>query len=118
MNAPINLRPTLPPSVTPEESPRDAAMSNATRIISNLLRCILWLIRHGIYVTGFKGRKDASGDSITVTVAASPYLFKLFSGECAWQQRRQEGALVIFTWFAIRYGCRIEWEEVCAFPAA
>ena len=101
---------------TADPSPREAAMTSATRLITNLLRCVLYLIKHGVFVTGFAGCKTAAGDDrITVTVAASPFLYKLFASECAWQKRRQEGALVIFTWFAVRYGIRIEWEEVCAY---
>ncbi len=51
-----------------------------------------------------------------VQVAPSPRLHVLFKDDCAWREREQLGtALVKYTWFAIRYGVHIEWEEVtCA----
>lgn len=101
-----------------EPPSRDDAMSTATHLITNLLRCVLWLIRHGIYVNGFSGERDTGGGTrITVRVAASPYIYQVLKGEAAWQQRRQQGHLTIFTWFAVRFGIRIEWEEVCVTSA-
>lgn len=97
--------------------PRDLAMGEAVRLITNLLRCVLFLIKSGVYVIGFKGWRSGAGvDRVTVQVAASPYLHRLFQGDCSWQERRQEGCLTIFTWFSIRFGIRVEWEETCAFP--
>lgn len=96
--------------------PRDLAMGEAVRLITNLLRCVLWLIKNGVFVLGFKGWAMNGVDHVTVSVAASPYLHHLFQNDCTWQQRRQEGCLTIFTWFSVRYGIRIEWEETCAFP--
>lgn len=93
-------------------TPRDTAQATATTLITNLLRCMLWLIRHGIYVIGFNAARRCGVDEVTVKVAASPYLQRLFADECAWLSRRQEGALTVRTWFAHRYGIRIEWEEV------
>lgn len=101
---------------TSGESRRALAMGEAVRLITNLLRCVLWLVKQGVYITGFQGRRGNCGDQVIVTVAASPWLYRLFSDECTWQQRRQEGCLTIYTWFAIRFGIRIEWEEVCAYP--
>lgn len=96
------------------EYPRDQAMTSATRLITNLLRCVLWLIRHGVFVIGFCGRRGESSDCVVVTVAASSYL-RVLLPDCAWRRRRQEGALTIYTWFSVRFGVRIEWEEVvCA----
>lgn len=90
---------------------REAAQATATSLITDLLRCVLWLIRHGIYITGFRGWRGHQADRIVVTVAASPSLYRLFAGDCAWSKRRQQGALTIYTWAAERFGIRIEWEE-------
>jgi hypothetical protein len=95
---------------------REHALGEAVRLITNLLRCVLWLIGHGVYVIGFRGWRSNGVDHVVVQVPPSPYLYHLFQNDCSWQQRRQEGCLTIFTWFSIRFGIRIEWEETCAFP--
>lgn len=96
---------------------RDRAMNEAVRLITNLLRCVLWLIKRGVFVTGFKGAKSPAGvDRVTVMVAESPYLYELFSNSCFWLRRRQEGSVTIFTWQAERWGIVIEWEQACAHP--
>ena len=94
------------------ETPRQAAMASATVMITNLMRCVLWLMRHGIYVIGFRGWQSAGVDHIAVTVPASPHLYRLFAGQCYWRNRRQDGSLTIHTWNAERFGVRIQWEEV------
>lgn len=96
---------------------RDLAITEAVCLITNLLRCVIWLIRHGVFVTSFGGHHVLGGGNyVKVCVAASPYLYMLLGSSAASQQRRQEGCLTIYTWFAIRFGIRIEWEEVCASP--
>lgn len=103
--------------LNPQPSKRDFAITEAVRLITNLLRCVIWLIRHGVFVTSFSGYHVPGGvDHVKVCVAASPYLYTLLGSDAAWQKRRQEGCLTIYTWFAIRFGIRIEWEEVCASP--
>lgn len=110
---------TVPLRLTGQQSDstshRESAMTSATVLVTNLLRCVLWLIRHGILVTGFHGAREFGVDRVTVTVAANPYLHRLFAGQCAWHTRRQDGALTVFTWFGDRFGVRIEWEEICAY---
>lgn len=99
-------------TVRPAETPREAEMTSAASLITGLLRCVLWLLRHGVYVIGFTGQRRNGLDRITVKVAASAYLYRIFGDECAWNTRRQDGALTIYTWYAERFGVRIEWEEV------
>lgn len=100
---------------TAAQPSRTAAIAEATRVIANLMRCVLWLLRHGVYVTGFRGWRGAGIDRVTITVVASPYLYILFGSDgCSWRERRQEGTRTIYTWFGERFGCRVEWEEVCA----
>lgn len=100
----------------PHPSKREGAITEAVCLITNLLRCVVWLIRHGVFVTSFSGYQTPGGvDRVKVCVADSPYLHTLMR-DAAWQQRRQEGFLTIYTWFAIRFGICIEWEEVCASP--
>lgn len=112
MNAVTELRRDQPRIVP--ESARDAATTSATRLITDLLRCVLWLLKHGIYVIGFNGTRSVGGaDRVTVRVAASPHLYVLFGRDgCAWHKRIQDGALTKYTWAGERFGCRVEWEEV------
>ncbi len=93
------------------DSPRAKALSNATTQIINLLRAVVWLIRHGVYVAGFSGRSQNGVDRIVVTVAASPLLYRIFDGRCCWLKQRQEGDMRIVTWFAFQNDIRIEWED-------
>ena len=112
MNAPIPMRQAEKAAKASKESPRDVAMTTATSLITNLLRCVLWLLRHGIYVIGFSGRSRSSGtDVVTVQVAASPCLYRLMA-DAYWLKQIREGNLVTHTWQAIRFGICIEWEEV------
>lgn len=96
---------------------RGIAMGEAVRLVTNLLRCVLWLMNQGVYVIGFRGWQRNGVDHVTVQVAPSPYLYHLFKNDCSWQERRQEGCLTIFTWRSFRFGIRVEWEEACAYPA-
>lgn len=100
------------------ETPREQALGTATTMITNLLRCVLWLIRHGIYVIGFKGDSANGCDRIVIRVTASSHLQKVFNGQYGLRERRPEGAIVITTWYSLRFGCVIEWEEVCAASSA
>jgi len=115
VNAPIPMRQEDKSDKASPASPRDTAISSATTLITNLLRCILWLLRHGIYVIGFSGRHRGNGsDIVTVRVAASPYLYRLLS-DASWLKQSRQGNLVKHTWQAVRFGTVIEWEEVtCA----
>ncbi len=95
------------------ESELEARRRSATTLITNLLRCVLWLMGNGIHVIGFDGSRRGDSDRVTVRVTASPYLHILFGVDgCYWRRRRQEGVLTIYTWCAERFDCRIEWEDV------
>lgn len=96
------------------ESSRDIAITHAIRTITGLLKVVIFLMQHGVYVIGFRGWRNAAGvDRVVVQVAASRYLFTLFR-DAIWLRQRHDGALTIHTWFAERWGVRIEWEDVCA----
>lgn len=95
----------------PPNSPRAKALNSATTQIVNLLRAVVWLIRHGVFVTGFTGRSQNGVDRIVVSVAASPLLYRIFDGRCCWLKQRQEGDMRIVTWFAFQNDIRIEWED-------
>jgi hypothetical protein len=109
------LRRPIKYAVSPgPDSARKTAISTAEGLIGALLQCVLWLLKHGVYVVGFQGYQQGGVDRVVVTVAPSPLLHRLLP-DCAWRARRQEGALTIYTWFAVRFDVRIEWEEVtCA----
>lgn len=95
------------------KSPREIAISRAIRMLTNLLRTVVFLLQNGVYVIGFRGRRIESGfDVIVVQVVASPYLQTLFT-DAMWLKQRHTGALTVHTWFAERFGIRIEWEEAC-----
>lgn len=96
-------------------SPRESALTEATKIITNLMRCVLWLLRNNIHVTGFTGYHLNGIDRLTITVVASPKCYIAFgSDNCAWRERRQVGAQTIYTWWGERFGVRVEWREVSA----
>lgn len=96
---------------------RDHAINGAVILVTNLLRCVIWLIRHGVFIQGFRGDKSSAGtDRATIVVSASPFLYELFRKECFWLKRMQRGNISVFIWQATRWGITIEWEESCAFP--
>ncbi|WP_234082358.1 hypothetical protein [Azonexus sp. R2A61] len=98
----------------PDKSTRELAISQAIRTITGLLKAVIYLLQHGVYVIGFRGwRNDAGVDRIVVQVAASPYLTTLFR-DALWLRQHHDGVLTIHTWFVERWGVRIEWEDVCA----
>jgi hypothetical protein len=92
----------------PDECPRAVALAEFDRRIENLRCCVHWLVEHEIRV--IDSRLCRVGG--IVKVAASPSLRVLLGSDCSWRQRRQDGALTIYTWFAMRFGTRIEWEDV------
>lgn len=96
------------------KSRRELAVTHAIRTITGLLKAVIYLLQHGVYVIGFRGSRNSAGvDRIVVTVAASPYLTTLFR-DATWLRQRHDGVLTIHTWFVERWGIRIEWEDVCA----
>lgn len=97
-----------------DNNPHATTMASATLLLTNLTNTTVWLIKQGLLVTGFRGWRGNGIDRVVVTVAASPQLYSLFADRCFWRERRQEGALTIYTWVAERSGVRIEWEDVCA----
>ena len=108
-----HLHAVSPVAQTATDSRRDQAISSATTLVTNLLRCMLFLIRHGIYVVGFEGRRHLGIDIACVKVAPSPYLHTLFS-QGIWVEQRPEGSLVVQRWSAMLFGIRVEWEASCA----
>lgn len=113
MNAPIELPRPLAALRRPQPqpvNPRSAALAEFDRRVENLRQCVHWLVEHGVSVTD--SRLGRAGG--IVKAAGSPGLRALVGQDCTWRQRRQQGALTIFTWFAIRFETRIEWEETCA----
>lgn len=95
------------------KSPREIAISRAIRMITNLLRTVIFLMQNGVYVIGFRGKRNAAGrDQIVIRVAPSPYLATLFPG-AVWLKQRHDGVLTIHTWFAECAGIHVEWEDIC-----
>lgn len=86
---------------------RCEAMQALDRRMDNARQCAAWLIALGVKVRGVEVGPKAA----VVKVEASPFVSRLFAHQCAWRERRQEGAWAVFVWFAVRYGTRIEWEE-------
>lgn len=74
----------------------------------NAGKAVEWLDGIGIKILNVEITRHAA----IVRIAYTPFLNKLFANECAWRQQRQEGNARILTWFALRYGARIEWEEI------
>lgn len=112
MNAVLQLKARAAGRV--ELTGRAAALAEIDEHINNLKNCLHWLIEQGFVVNEADMRRGKARP--LVRIAPSPRLHVLFKDDCAWREREQLGtALVKYTWFAIRYGVHIEWEEVtCA----
>lgn len=91
---------------------RAQAVANAAALIGDrLLKCVTWLLQHGIVITGFRGWNAGGGDQLCVTCVASPRLHALFFGYCECLVRADLGNGPRRTWVAQAFGMRIEWEE-------
>lgn len=89
-------------------TPRAVALVEFDRRMDNLRSCVHWLVENDVKVlTSAMSRCGG-----VVTVANSVRLHKLLGRDYTWRKRRQDGALTIFTLFAIRFDTRVEWEEV------
>lgn len=89
---------------------RCEAMRELSRRMDNAHHAATWLIDLGVLIR--QVRIDRRPRVVaTIQIEHSPFVSRLFAGSCAWRERRQEGAFTLYTWFAVRYGCRIEWEE-------
>lgn len=96
------------------ETEHDAMIRGAVQLILDLLRCVTFLVKHEIYVIGFAGARSSGGlDRVIVNVAPIPRLHAMFP-DCFWRERRQDGQLTVYTWCAVRFNTRIQWEETCA----
>lgn len=91
---------------------RSTALAEIDGHLDDLRLCIHWLVAQGVAVLSVDMRRGRAQP--TIEVAPSPWLHVLFQGDCANIVRRQDGALTVFTWVAIRYGCEIRWNEVQA----
>jgi len=84
-----------------------------SRHLDQVLHAATWLIGRAIKIRAVHIARHA----VVITVESTPFLWRLFAGECAWRERRADGAggadsqFDVYTWFAVRYGVRIEWEE-------
>ncbi|MBL8396151.1 MAG: hypothetical protein JNK99_15635 [Candidatus Accumulibacter sp.] len=78
-----------------------------SRSLDEVLHAATYLLNLGVKITRVVYERDRA----VITVESTPFLWRLFAGDCAWRQRRLEGETTIYTWFAVRYGTRIEWEE-------
>ena len=90
---------------------REALVSSVTTLITELMRTLLWCVRHQIQVVSFRGWRGIGGNHVTVVVLPSPTLHILFGDNCGYQRRAVDGEGEVFTWFGILNGIRIEWEE-------
>lgn len=95
---------------TPQTSidARKAALIDFDQRMENLRRCVYWLVENGVLVIS---STMCRGGGI-VKVSDSPRLHMVIGQDYAWRKRRQEGALTIFTMFAIRFDTRVEWDQV------
>lgn len=90
-----------------ESLPSRAETEAICRRTTNASQCVEWLKTIGAHVLGVSVDRGGA----VVKVASAPFLWRVFGGDCAWQERRQEGAVTVFVWFAVRFGALIEWEE-------
>ena len=93
----------------PERTQTVAAATTA--IGDSLLRCLVWLLHHGVSVVKFEGYSTAGGDQFRIVCVASPKLHALFSGQCEIVGRWDFGNGARRIWVAQAFGVRVEWEE-------
>lgn len=92
------------PRVGTTRSEQSAAIR---RRLINAAKAVEWLEGLGVEVVDGKATRFCA----VVRVVHTPLLRRLFGDNCAWRQQRQVGDATVLTWFAVRYGARIEWEE-------
>lgn len=78
-----------------------------SRRLDQLLHAATWLIGLSIKILEVRIERN---DTVII-VESTPFLWRLFAGDCAWRERRTDEDFYRYTWFAKRYGTRIEWEE-------
>lgn len=93
---------------------REAAAQRAETQLQALQSCLKNLLLNGVRVLAYNAAEHNKRDRITVSVAASPQLYRIYADSCAPFRREQIGAKTIFTWLAIdiENNIRVEWEEV------
>ena len=92
-------------AVPSDQGEQTAAVCRRT---ANAHKCADWLKGIGVKIISIEIDRLRA----LVKVQFTPFLWRLFANDCAWQRRRQEGEATIYTWFAVRFGARIEWEEI------
>lgn len=95
-----------------QDGARAAMLAEFDGAVDDLKRCVHWLTAQGIAILAIGMRRGPAMPQ--VTIAASSHLHQLFGADCANIGRRPDGALTCYTWSAVRHGCLIVWEEVCA----
>ena len=93
------------------ESSRAAVLARLDAGLDNLKACVRWLTAQGIAVQDVTCRRLHRRPRITV--AASPLLHILFSGDCAAGQHWDIVAgRTAHDYIAVRYECEVRWSEV------
>lgn len=82
-------------------------MRALSRRLDRVLHAATWLIGLSIRIRKIRIDRHAT----VITIENTPFVWRLFAGDCAWRERRTDGDVDRYTWFAVRYGVRIEWEE-------
>lgn len=98
----VTTAPTLPVTIAAGDD-----VSLFGRRLDNAGRAALWLAEHGISILGLAVTRHGA----TLTVPCDPRLWRIFRDQCAWRKRRQVGRLTIYTWVAVLFATRIEWEH-------
>ncbi|NMQ05270.1 hypothetical protein E4Q08_08300 [Candidatus Accumulibacter phosphatis] len=85
-----------------------AQLQCLSRRMDGALHLASWLTAIGVQIR----RLTISPTHGVIRVAFTPLLWRLFAGDCAWRERKRVGETLVYTWFAVRDGTRIEWEEI------
>ncbi len=95
----------------PLDDRRAVALADFNTRLENLRACVHWLVEHDVTVLA----STLCRAGAIVTVSGSTRLHQLLGHDSSWRKRRQDGALTVYTCFSVRFGTRVEWEEVrCA----
>jgi|APTNR8051073442_1049403.scaffolds.fasta_scaffold02631_8 hypothetical protein len=90
-------------------SARAAMLKSFDEQADNIRTCVHWLSGHNVDILAVDLRRGRHRPY--VTVAATTLLHSLLQDDCATVERKQQGAGVVYTWAAVRFGCLIRWQE-------
>lgn len=115
----MTAKPLMNPRVAGVVARCDESLLDALREKAEETGCPITLnaLRAALLLTGLHFRIerlviDTDRERAVITIAESAHVSRYFARDCAWRRQRVDlHGVVWLTWFAIRFGTLIEWEE-------